>query len=417
MEEATIAEWLVKDGEMVDKDQVILVIETEKVAHEMEAAASGYLVTIAEPGQVHPCGAVIGKLAETKKEYEAVKKGNSTTGEKEVEVGTGEPEQSDASTQEAPAPVKAAAKVAGRIKISPVAKRIASENKVDYAHLAGIGSGPGGRIVKKDIQKLIDSPPVETVTTQASPQLDKAAHQVIDNKRVKEIIPLRGLRKTIADRMAFSSSNAARVTVLAEYEMTEMIALRKYYNDKDSSGVKITFTDLLILIAAKALKAYPILNSSLIEDEIRVWDDVNVGFAVAMKVSEDENGLVVPVVKNADQKGLREISEIRKELTDKARQGTLTPNEMSGGTFTITNTGPIFNEWHLQTPIINYPESVIMGTSIIVEKPVVKDGEIVIGQIMPMSLSFDHRVMDGVPIAQFLAKLAELIKDPKMLIM
>jgi pyruvate/2-oxoglutarate dehydrogenase complex dihydrolipoamide acyltransferase (E2) component len=168
---------------------------------------------------------------------------------------------------------------------------------------------------------------------------------------------------------------------------------------------------------AKALKAAPILNASLVGDEIRVWEDINIGFAVAMMVSEKESGLVVPVIKNADQKGLVEIARVRKDLTDKAREGKLTMDEMTGGTFTITNTGPIAKTWHIQTPIINQPESAILGTSAIVEKPVVKNGEIVISSVMPISFSYDHRIVDGGPVAAFMTKLTELVEDPKMLIL
>ena len=398
MEEATIAEWKANDGDMVEKDQIILVIDTEKVAHEMESPASGFLVILAEAGQVHPCGAVIGKLAETKEEYDAIKKSGMTVEVKEVEVT--EPASEQAGTGD------------------PVAKRIAEMHQVDYSQLAGAGSGPGGRIVKKDIVKAMEAKQAAEVSAVAHEPAIAVSAEVCDGKRIKEIIPLRGMRKTIAERMHRSSLDTARVTAMSEHDMTEMIALRKYFNEKAAaSGVKVTFTDMFILIVSKALKAAPLINSSLMGDEIRVWEDINIGFGVAMMVSEKESGLVVPVIKNVEQKGLMEISRARKDLTDKAREGKLSLEEMTGGTFTITNTGTIANFWHIQTPIINQPESAILGTSSIVEKPVVKDGEIVIRPIMPMSFSFDHRIVDGAPVATFLSKLAEMLEDPKMLIL
>jgi pyruvate dehydrogenase E2 component (dihydrolipoamide acetyltransferase)/2-oxoglutarate dehydrogenase E2 component (dihydrolipoamide succinyltransferase) len=416
MEEATIAEWKANDGDMVEKDQIVLVIDTEKVAHEMESPASGFLVILAEPGQVHPCGAVVGKLAETKEEYDAIKKIGVTVEVKRVEVTESEAEQAAAANPAAVAPEPEAPKPAGRIFISPVAKRIAEMKQVDISKI--LGSGPNGRIVKKDVEKALETGPAAEVPAAASQAKAVDLKATFNGKRIKEIIPLRGMRKTIAERMHHSSTVAARVTAMTEYDLTEMIKIRKYFNEKaGASGVKLTFTDMFILIVAKALKAAPILNASLVGDEIRVWEDINIGFAVAMMVSEKESGLVVPVIKNADQKGLVEIARVRKDLTDKAREGKLTMDEMTGGTFTITNTGPIAKTWHIQTPIINQPESAILGTSAIVEKPVVKNGEIVISSVMPISFSYDHRIVDGGPVAAFMTKLTELVEDPKMLIL
>jgi pyruvate dehydrogenase E2 component (dihydrolipoamide acetyltransferase) len=414
MEKATIVEWRVNDGDWAEKDTIILVIETEKVAQEMESPASGFLVILAEPGQVHPCGAVIGKLAETKEEYAAIKKGSVTVEVKEVEVT--ESEQATTAESAAVAPKPGAPKPSGRILISPVAKRIAEINQVDLSRIPG--SGPNGRIVKKDVEKIIETGQIAEVPAAAPQPKVAALAEVYEGKRIKEIIPLRGMRKTIAERMHHSTTVAARVTCMTEHDMTEMIKVRKYFNEKAAAtGVKITFTDMFILIVSKALKATPIINASLIGDEIKVWEDINIGFAVAVKVSEKESGLVVPVIKNADQKGLVEISKARKDLMDKAREGNLAPDEMTGGTFTITNTGTIARFWHVQTPIINQPEAAILGTSAIIERPIVKDGEIVIGPIMPISISFDHRIVDGDPIAVFLAKLTELIEDPKMILL
>ncbi len=433
MEEATIAEWLAKDGDKVETGQLILVIDTEKVAHEVESPISGYLLILAAPGDVHPCGAVVGKLAETMEELAVLRKSDLTVEVKEIGESEPSTDPSTAKGSSSTAPEKINDKKDGRINIAPVAKRLAEQHQVDYSGLTG--SGPGGRIVKKDIEELINaqSAAAQRSETAALPSEKNSkdvdvvaappketADAILKNEsiRVKKIIPLRGMRKTIAQRMHSSTTAAARVSVLTESDMSEMIPLRKYFNEKLSgTGVKITFTDMLILIVAKVLKSVPIINSSLVDDQIKVWEDINIGFAAAVSIGENEHGLMVPVIKNADQKGLVEISRARKELTDKARQGKLSPDEMSGSTFTITNTGPIYSEWHLQTPIINQPESAILGTSVIVERPVVKKGEIVIGSIMPMSLSFDHRVMDGVPISQFFAKLNEMIQDPRMLML
>jgi pyruvate/2-oxoglutarate dehydrogenase complex dihydrolipoamide acyltransferase (E2) component len=170
-------------------------------------------------------------------------------------------------------------------------------------------------------------------------------------------------------------------------------------------------------MSAKPLKAVPIINSSIVGDEIKLWEDINIGFAVSVMKSESESGLLVPVIRNADQLTLGQISRARKDLMDKARAGTISLDELTGGTFTITNTGTFTSLWHIQTPIINLPEAAILGTSSIVDRPVVINGEIAIRPIMPMSFAFDHRVMDGAPPAQFMGLLQQMIEDPWMILM
>ncbi len=199
--------------------------------------------------------------------------------------------------------------------------------------------------------------------------------------------------------------------------MTEMVKLRDHLVQKASIlGFKVTYTDLIIFMVAKALKAVPIVNSSLIGSEIRIWEDINIGFGVSVMKGENESGLLVPVIRNADRMSLGEISKARKDLMDKARAGTLSLNEMSEGTFTITNTGTFSAMWHIQTPIINQPEAAILGISSIVDRPVVKDGEIVIRPIMPVSFAFDHRIMDGAPPSMFMNMLHQMVEDPWMMI-
>jgi pyruvate/2-oxoglutarate dehydrogenase complex dihydrolipoamide acyltransferase (E2) component len=192
---------------------------------------------------------------------------------------------------------------------------------------------------------------------------------------------------------------------------------RNRLNEKwASAGISVTYTDIFIMVTAKALRRTPIMNSSLIGKEILVWDDINIGCAVSIQIEERRHALVVPVVHNADRLSLREISARRKDLMDRARSGRLAVDETAGGTFTITNTGTLGPMWHFQTPIINQPEAAILGTASIVDRPVVVDGSIVARPIMPLAVTFDHRIMDGAPPAEFLHHLHEMLADPEMML-
>jgi len=418
MEKGRIAQWAAKDGDHVQAEQVVLILETEKVAHEIPAPISGILAILGNAGDEYPCGTVVGIVAETKEEYQSVKNDPAKYGGLDGS-GSG---QVELTPQEAPlseAPAQAlTAGPSGRIKSSPLARRLAEMHQIDIAALSG--SGPEGRIVKRDIERAAeakrqtqDQKPLAVSSTVPA----KETGADFSGKRVKAVIPMTGMRKTIADRLHHSTTVTARVSAMAEVDMTEMVKLRDHLVKKASIlGFKVTYTDLIIFMVAKALKAVPIVNSSLIGSEIRIWEDINIGFGVSVMKGENESGLLVPVIRNADRMSLGEISKARKDLMDKARAGTLSLNEMSEGTFTITNTGTFSAMWHIQTPIINQPEAAILGISSIVDRPVVKEGEIVIRPIMPVSFAFDHRIMDGAPPSMFMNMLHQMVEDPWMII-
>jgi pyruvate/2-oxoglutarate dehydrogenase complex dihydrolipoamide acyltransferase (E2) component len=216
------------------------------------------------------------------------------------------------------------------------------------------------------------------------------------------------MRKVIAERMHSSLSGSAQLSFLGEFDATELVKLREALLNKEKAiGVKITYTEVLVYIIARALKDHPDINVSLIENEIKVWEDINIGVAVAL----GKEGLLVPVVKQADKKSLIEISQEVKSLVERTREGKIFPDEVTGGTFTLTSVGAI-GVSYFQTPVINQPESAILGTGPIMEKPVVKHGQIVIASMMPYSLTFDHRVINGFGAEQFLARLKELVETP-----
>jgi pyruvate dehydrogenase E2 component (dihydrolipoamide acetyltransferase) len=414
MEEATIAEWRFEEGAWVEQEEVVLVIDTEKVAHEIEAAVSGFIVIIGERGKVYPCGTVIGLLAETKEEYEAAgKKGIKIEAKTEKTEMVGEPEKQPESPSG-----DSTAKEKGRIFISPLARRVAENHRIDISQVTG--TGPNGRIKKRDIERAISEEKTVKAVTKTERVLTAvpAEPNTYDGKRVKESIPLTGMRKVIAEHTHYSLSVSAQVTVMTEIEMTEIIRLRSHLNEKAAAiGGRISYTDLFIFAVAKAIKGSPLMNSSLIGNEIKVWEDINIGFATSLTIGENQSGLVVPVVKNVERMGLSEICQARIKLMNKAKEGKLSPDDMTGGTFSITNTSMFTPGWHIQTPIINQPQSAILGTSATVERPVVKDGQIVIRPIMPISLTFDHRVMDGIQPSRFIAKFKEMMEEPHSMLL
>jgi pyruvate dehydrogenase E2 component (dihydrolipoamide acetyltransferase) len=421
MEKGRIAQWTAGDGDQVQAEQVVLILETEKVAHEIAAPISGILAILAKAGDEYPCGTVVGVVAETAQEYDAVKKDPAAfAASAEPGVSSDEaeaPEQKDLPVE---IPIQVQIGAQERIKISPLARKLAQMHELEISALTG--SGPEGRIVKRDIEQAVEAREQKKPAREPAP-VSRAIPvpvpaEVCAGKRVRAVIPLTGMRKTIADHLHQSTSSTARVSAMLEFDMTELVKLRSHYVSKAPIlGFKITYTDLFIYMAAKALKAVPIINSSIVGDEIKLWEDINIGFAVSVMKSESESGLLVPVIRNAHQLTLGQVSKARKDLMDKARAGTISLDELTGGTFTITNTGTFTSLWHIQTPIINQPESAILGTSSIVERPVVINGEIAIRPIMPMSFAFDHRVMDGAPPAQFMGLLQQMIEDPWMILM
>jgi len=229
---------------------------------------------------------------------------------------------------------------------------------------------------------------------------------------VKSTIPLKGMRKAIAEHMHRSLSISAQLTVMGEIDMTEVVKIRETLVGKaEAIGARITYTDIFVLALAKLLKDNPIVNSSLIDNEIKLWENINIGVAVAL-----EEGLIVPVVKDADRKSLAEINQTIKALAKKAREKKLIPSDASGGTFTITNLGALGGGYRFETPIINQPESAILGTGGITDRAVVRDGKIVIRPIMTYYFTYDHRTINGAVAAKFIADLTGLLEKPKSFI-
>ena len=401
MKQGKVVEWRVKEGERVTKGQVIMVIETEKVTYDIEASVSGYFHIVTKLDETVPVDHAVAWIAETEEELKSLQ-AQSPAPAADEEVSTAAEKTTPVSAKEPPE---------GRVKISPAAKKIAEDHGINWSVLTG--TGPGGRIVKEDIEKAIEAAKREPAAVPA-----EWGGEVIDGKRVKQALPLKGMRAAIAEHMIRSLHTAAQLTTTCDIDMSELIRIRNSFLAKEEAiGVRISFTDLLVFILSRVLKEQPRMNSSLIDNRVILWEDINIGVAVAIELSEMETGLIVPVIRNTDQKSLLTISKEVKALTKRARAMQLLPDDLGGGTFTITNFGVFGVGYSITTPVINQPEAAILGTGAVVDRPVVREGQIVVRPIMPLSLTFDHRLLDGAPIGKFFKRLQELLENPHLLLL
>ncbi|MDI6857538.1 MAG: dihydrolipoamide acetyltransferase family protein [Dehalococcoidia bacterium] len=391
MTEATLVEWKVAEGDHVNKGDVVLVIQTEKTLWDVQAAASGFVHILVQQDVKAAVGRVVGLIAATKEELEQLQKEPP----KELyTTGAAPPARAPAAAGAgAAAPPRAPGE---RVAVSPLARKLAEEHGIDVTAIAG--TGPGGRIIREDVEAAIEARAREI----------EIAYQ---GRRVKGKTPLRGMRAAIAEHMQRSLAVSAQLTSMGEIDATELVKARNELVKREADlGVRISYTDILIVAAARALLDNPIVNSSIINNELVTWEDINIGMAVAL-----EEGLIVPVIRDADKKSLIEISREASSLAEKARSGALLPDDVAAGTFTITNLGAFGGGWGFGTPIINQPQSAILGTGAIVERAIVRDGQVVAAPVMTYSFTFDHRVIDGLPAARFMARLTELLENPKLL--
>ncbi|MDE0089697.1 MAG: 2-oxo acid dehydrogenase subunit E2 [Candidatus Poribacteria bacterium] len=441
MTKGKIGKWLVKEGDTVTEGQPLLEIETDKVVHEQESPADGVIAQILpEEGSDVPVNALLAIIAAPGEEVERVEA--DTTPEPQ------EPDEPEPTTTKPTAPTKTQPQrtlpTAEHIKASPAAKQLAEKLTIDLTHVKA--SGPGGRILESDIHRYIETrgpTPTESTRLKASPLARRLAKEFglditsiagsgPDGRIVRddvmqastetpaqifraepaasEVVELSGIRKIIAERMTMSVQTNASVTLHTEVDATTLVELRGLFNEElEKREMSLTYTDLLIKIVAIALREHRLLNATLTDEGIHMLADINIGVAVAL-----EEGLVVPVVRNADQSGLAAISEQVKTLAEKARNNQLTPSELQGGTFTLTNLGNFGVDAF--TPIINPPECAILGIGRIVKKPVVHKDEIAIRSMLALSLTFDHRVVDGAPAAQFLQTVSQYIQNPYLML-
>ncbi|HIE29309.1 TPA: 2-oxo acid dehydrogenase subunit E2 [Candidatus Poribacteria bacterium] len=458
MTEGKVGKWLVKEGESVSKGTPIVEIETDKVVNELEAPADGVLAQIiASEGSKVPVKGVLAIIASQDEAIQQVGVKTAPTTKVRPEVVQPVAERIKAS----PAAKNLAQQhgidlnqlrgsgpggriviedvqryidsskrdfstpTSERIKVSPLAKRLAIEHGIDLTTITG--TGPGDRIIRDDVLKDVEAkiPPAPFEKEVTKPPQAPPAEVEIPAERV---VPLTGVRQIIAERMAQSAHTAAIVTLNTEVDATSLVEMRQRLNEKaELTGVSVSYTDLLVKIIALALRKHPMLNSTLSEDGIHLLKDINIGVAIALDENsplckghpplEDGAGgiLIVPVVRHADKKTLSEISKEIEDMVQKARNKSLTPEAVQGGTFTLTNLGMFGVDTF--TPIINPPQCAILGVGRIIKKPVVLDDEIVLRTMMGLSLSFDHRIVDGAPAAQFLQTISQLIAEPYLMML
>ncbi len=397
MEKGSILQWLKAEGERIEKGQPVVLIQTEKVEYEVEAPGAGTLIKIlAKEGAELPVGGLMGVLGQPGEDVSALLAGAAAGGEPRVEslepIDKSRLPRAESREAAAGAPVVRGA--GERVKISPVAKKLAQEHGIDIATLAA--TGPDGRIVREDVERAI-----------ATKSQEPRAASREESMAVPEVIPLAGIRKVIFDRMGQSWREAARVTLFADADMTEIVRLRREKGAEWERrfGIKPSYSDLIHMAVARALREEPRINCRLDGQAVRIRKEVNLAFAIDLG-----EGLVAAVIKNADKKSLGDLARAAGDLAERARAGRLTPDDMADGTFTVTNLGGVGVEYF--TPIINPPQAGILGVGKILEKPVALGGGIHIRSVVTLSLVFDHRLIDGAPAAKFLAKVKELLEQP-----
>ena len=380
----TLVEWVVKEGDWVNKGQVVLIVETEKIRHDIPAKAAGFIHIIGKEGVDAPIGSAAALLAETEEELAKLQKETVP----EAAAASAAPAQKAATAPKAASGVRRE----GRVAISPAARKLAVANSVDIATVEG--TGPNGRITRDDIERAIAG--------------GAPAGGGDDGREVEKMIPLSGTRQAIAEHMVRSLTVAAQLTGMGEIDAGELMnTYQELKKESEKTGKKITYTALIIAAVAKALLENPMVNASIIGNEIKVWKNINIGVAVTL-----EDGLIVPVIKDADKKSLVEISDDLRAMTEKARKRELGGDDVRGGTFTISNLGALGQGWRFDTIIINQPEAAILGIGGITDRPAVRDGQIVIRPIMTYSFTYDHRLVDGALAAQFMTSLINELNRP-----
>jgi pyruvate dehydrogenase E2 component (dihydrolipoamide acetyltransferase) len=376
MSEGLIVEWLAKTGDEIAQGQEIASIESEKVVNNIEAETQGILHIAVAAGETVPVGIVIGYL---------------------LESGEEAPEQAETATPHVDSAAKPGSAGGGGapagVRVSPAARRRAQQLEVDLSEVSG--SGPGGRITIEDVEKAASGG--GNTAARDSAAVD-ASSQPLPGKRV----PFTGVRKAIADAMSASQRSAAAVTLTADVDCSPLVEARK--SGKGKREHEVSYNAIFIDVVASTLKQFPYMNARLEDDSIIILEEINIGLAM-----DSEQGLVVPVIQRADRLSLEQIEQRIRELIDKIRNRGATPDDFHGGTFTVTNLGAFGIDAF--TPIINPGQAAILGIGRISERAVVSKGKVEIRPMSVLSLTFDHRLVDGAPAARFLNALKELMEN------
>lgn len=400
--EAMISEWFVENGDQVEKDQAILELETDKANMELNAEEAGAIEISVEAGEVVKVGQVIGYI-DTDAAGESASSGSDTKAD-EAEEETEEAPQADADKEEASAPK-------GDAPTSPAVRRIAEEKNLDLKDVKG--SGKGGRVLKEDVQKA-ESKKKEEPKKEAPKQASKSAPAPAASSegRVERVVPMSMMRRSIARRLVEAQHTAAILTTFNEIDMSAMMAMRNKYKDvfEKKHGVKLGFMSFFVKACIEALKHVPEINARIEDNNIVYSEFYDIGVAVGTP-----KGLVVPIVRDAETMTFAEIEQKIGDYALQARDGKIALDDLNGGTFTISN-GGIYGSL-MSTPIINPPQSGILGMHKIEKRAVVIDDQVVIRPMMYVALSYDHRIVDGKGAVTFLVKVKECIEDPSRIML
>ncbi|MBE3114236.1 MAG: 2-oxo acid dehydrogenase subunit E2 [Actinobacteria bacterium] len=396
MESGKIEKWHKKEGDKVKAGEVLFEVMTDKVTIEVESYDSGILRKILRAeGEEVPVTEVVAYIGEEDEEIPQAELELAAEDKKKVEVKK---------AGEAAEKVKEVSGISSEgVKISPLARKTAKEIGIDYKSERIAGSGPAGRIVKEDI--------IAYSKKKGKARKEEAAPVTTTGITIKSSSPLEGIRKVIAERMSYSRSNIPHIVLNAKADATQLIVLREKFKEKilKKHGIKITYTDFILKSTAAALRENLEVNSTFSDGNYIIYDDVNVGVAVSL-----EEGLIVPIIFNCDKLEILNIAKKRIELVGKAREGKLSLEEISNGTFTVTNLG--MYGIRSFSPIINPPQAAILAVGEIYTEPAVVNGKIKPESFMDLSVSCDHRIIDGRIGAKFLRRIAELIENPAELV-
>lgn len=426
METARLSEWAVAEGDTVASGDVIANVETEKVVFELPSPAAGRIHLRGELDEEYPIGAHLGDIAETDEEYASLVGAGAPPAAAAAAPAPAADGASAPAADAAPVPVAAVAAAVpangsgaerratltaqrrgGEPMATPVARRIAAAHGIDLAAMAG--TGRLGAIRRRDVEQAVATAASQPAAP--APAAQPAANGGAPGAVPSTIVKLSSMRRTIATRMQASMQGTAQMTDIREQDVSALVDLRtRSVQRADVLGFRLSYTALFARATVMALQAVPLLNSSLeSESELRRWDTINLGMAVAIP-----DGLLVPVLHGAEHLSIRELNEGLVSLIGKARDRTASAQEMSGGTFTITNFGSFGS--HMGTPILLPPQVGILGIGAMLDRPVVRDGELAVGKVVHTCLTVDHRVIDGESAGHFQNELGRLLAEPDLLL-
>ena len=413
MNEGTVADWLVQDGDYVEAGVPLAAIETEKVAYDVESPVSGYFYSVVPVGQTVDCGTLLAHFCTEPQRPDAAD--TSAKSSTDLPADTQATSASSSKTDAvAPSVVGGASDTAApsnpkRLKSSPLARKLAKQLHIQLDALTG--SGPGGRVVKRDVMAASEN------KTHQSAQLATAATEV-GGGDILATLPMSGLRKTIAHRMVQSLQQTAQVSCHWESDITRLLAQRaELVEQEDLLGTRVSVNAFLIKALVYAIRQVPIANANVVNDEIIIHRNINMGMAISIPGStEYDSGLMVGVLRNVESMGLVAIDKGMRSLIARVRNGEATPDDLSGSTFTLSSTAGIGPPGLKTTPVLNQPNVALLGPSTPIERPMIRDGEVKACTMLPLSFTFDHRALDGEPAARFMAALNNALEKPSLLL-